>query len=82
MLLVQFKYIKIHQQEIPSTNRIVLEFFCMFLYTDYLSNLHKKFRIAFTYDTNVNYQIWNLCYYLFWSYADNTPKHAQTENKG
>ena len=31
----------------------VLELFCVTLYTDFLSNLYKKFQVAFTYDTNV-----------------------------
>ena len=37
--------------------RNVLELFCVFLYTDYLSNLHEKFQVASTYNTNVESHI-------------------------
>ena len=44
-------------QEIPSIARNVLELFCVPLYREVLSDLHKKFQVAPTYDTKVNYQI-------------------------
>ena len=50
---MQSKDIKIQLQEIPSMGRNVLEFFCVPLYTDYLSHLHKKFQAASIHDTNV-----------------------------
>ena len=31
--------------------------FCVILYIDYLTDLHKKFHVASIYDTNVKYQI-------------------------
>ena len=40
--LVQSKYIKTYQ--IPLIGHNVLEFFCAPLYTDYLSDHHKKFQ--------------------------------------
>ena len=49
------KYIKMYQQEIPFTGHNVLEFFRMPLHTYYLSDLHKKFQMAFTYITNIEY---------------------------
>ena len=58
LYLVQSSYTKIHLQEIPSIGRNVLEFFCAYLYTQFLSDLYKKkFQVASTYDTNVEYQI-------------------------
>ena len=44
-----------HLQEIPSVGRNALEFVCVGvpLYTDYLSDLHKKFHVACTYDRMV-----------------------------
>ena len=43
--------------EIPPIGRNVLEFFCVPLYTDFFSDLYKKFQEASTYDTNVEYQL-------------------------
>ena len=37
--------------------RNVLEFFCVPLYTEFLSDLYKKFQVASVHDTNVEYQI-------------------------
>ena len=48
----------------------VFEFFCVSLCTDYLSDLHTKFQISYTYDANIQYQIWRICYNLFLRYAD------------
>ena len=53
----------------------VLEFFCVPLYTDYLSDLHRKFQIASSYDTDLKYQICTFCHCLFFSYVDNTHSH-------
>ena len=58
------------RQEILFIGRNILEFFCVPLYTNYWSNLYKKFQVASTHDTNVEYQIWSLYYHLFLSYAD------------
>ena len=55
--LVQSKYIKMCEQEIPSIDRGVFEFFCVPLYTHYFSDLYKKFQVAFSYDTQVEHQI-------------------------
>ena len=55
--LPQFKYAKIHYHEIPSIGLNLLEFFCVLLYTEFLSDLHKKFQIASLQDRNVEYQI-------------------------
>ena len=50
--LKQSKYTKIHKQEIPTIGHNVFEFFCVCLYTEFLSDLYKKFQVASTYDTN------------------------------
>ena len=39
------------------------------LYTGYLSDLHKKFQVASTYDKNAEFQIWSFCHNLFFSFA-------------
>ena len=54
LYLVQSKYAKIHKQEIPSIGRNVLEFFCVPLSTNCVSDFHKKFQVTSTYDTNVD----------------------------
>ena len=51
-----------HEEEIPSSGYNVLEFFCV---PDYLSDLRKKFQVASTYDTKIEYHIWNFCDNLF-----------------
>ena len=51
------KYIEMHQQEIPSIGRKVLELFRVFLYTDYFIDRRKKFQVTFAYDGKVKYQI-------------------------
>ena len=49
---VQSKYIKMHQQKSLSIlGRNVLHFFWVLLYIDYLSNLHKKFKVASMHNT-------------------------------
>ena len=72
--IVQSKSIKI--QEIPPIGRNACDFFCVLLYPDYLSDLHKMFQAISTYDTDVEYRIWNFCCHLFLSFADNT--HRET----
>ena len=71
--LVHSRYFKMHQQEILSIGRNVLEYFWVLLYTDYLSYLHKKFHVASIYDytTHADYQILSFCRDLSLSYADN-----------
>ena len=66
------KYFKMHLQETLATGLNVLEFFCVTLYTDYLSNLHKNFQTSSACNTNIECQIWSFCYNLFLSYAVNT----------
>ena len=53
LFLVQTKCIKIHEQEILTKSRNVIELFCVPLYTDYLIHLHKKFQVLPAYDANV-----------------------------
>ena len=53
LYLPQSKYAKIHFHEVPSIGLNVLEFSCVPLYTEFLSDLNKKFQVASTYDTNV-----------------------------
>ena len=53
----------------------------MLLYTYYLSDIHKKFQIASTCDTNRSYQIWNFFYNLFWIYSDNRHTQRLTDKK-
>ena len=43
--------------EIPSVGRNVIEFFCVPLYAEFLSDLYKKFQVAAIYDRNVEYEI-------------------------
>ena len=57
LYLPQSKYKKIHYREISSIRLSVLEFFCVPLYTEFLSDLYEKFQVASVYDTNVKYQI-------------------------
>ena len=66
---VQSKYIKRLSQECPLLGRHPFGFFCIPLYINYLSVLHKKLQVASTYYINVECQIWCFCY------ADN--KHTQ-----
>ena len=70
LYLMQSKYIKMHLQEIPSIG--VLEFFCAPLYTDNLSDFHKKIQVEYTYDTNVKHESWRFCYNIYFSYDDNS----------
>ena len=49
--------IKMPYQGIPFVERNLSEFYCVFQYTDKLSDLHKKFEVASTYDVNERYQI-------------------------
>ena len=48
------------------------------LYTEFSSNLYRKFQVAFVHDPNVECQIWRICCNLFLSYADNRNKHTRT----
>ena len=57
IILAQSKYTNIHQQENPSIGCNALQFFCVPLYTEFLSDLYKKFQVASTYYTIVEYQI-------------------------
>ena len=53
LYLEQSKYTKIQEQKSPSIDHNVLEFCCVLLYTDNLSDLYKE---TSTYHTNVKYQ--------------------------
>ena len=59
--------------------RNALEFFCVHLYGEFLFNLPKKFRVAFTYDVNIEFQILNFSFDLFLRYADNSHTHRHTQ---
>ena len=76
---MQPKYIKCAKHVIPSIDHNVLEFFCVPLYADYSSDLHKKFQVASVYDTNIEYQILCFCCSLFLGYADN--RHTDTQTR-
>ena len=51
----QSKYKKIHYREISSIGLSVLEFFCVPLYTEFLSDLYKNFQVASVHDTTVEF---------------------------
>ena len=42
----------------------------MTLYTGYLTDLYKQFQVLPADNTNVENQMYNFCYNLFWKYAD------------
>ncbi len=67
-----------YSQEIPPIDRNVFELFCVSLYTDYESDLYKKFQVASPYHVHSEYQVWSSYYYLFLSYADNRHTDTQT----
>ena len=75
----QSMYKKIYQNKISSMGLNVLEFFCVSLYTEFLSDLYIKFQVASIHDTNVEYQIWCFCCILFLSYANNRHTETRTE---
>ena len=79
LCFIQPKFTKIQWQEIYFIGWNVLEFFCIPLYTAYLSDLHKKFQISSTHDTKVEYKIWSLYYNLFLSYAGKTHTHTHED---
>ena len=49
LCLVQSKYVRMHKKGILSIGHKVFEFFCMPVYTDGLSDLHKKFQTVSIY---------------------------------
>ena len=57
LYLVQSKYAKIQQQEVPSIGLNVLKFFSVPIYTEFLFDLYKKFQVASINNANVKYQI-------------------------
>ena len=69
LYLLPSKYIKMHQEGILSIGRKVLEFSCVPLYTEFLSDLYEKFQVSSLYDANVECQIRSLCYSSFLSYS-------------
>ena len=52
---MQSKYAKMNLQEIPFIDRNVLEFFCVLLYSEFISNLHENVQVAYKKDTNAEY---------------------------
>ena len=55
--LKQSKQVKMRKNEIPPLYHIALEFFCLSLYTDCLSDLRKMFQGASSYDAYLKYQM-------------------------
>ena len=56
----------------------MLELFCVFLYTDFLSNLHKKFQGESTYGTIIDCKL-AVSAILFFNYADNLHAHIYSQ---
>ena len=56
----------------------MLEFFCVPLYIEFLSDLHEKFQVASIYDTNIECKIWNFCCNLFLRCAEIRRTHKPT----
>ena len=54
LCFLQYKYTKMPWKEISSTGCNVLEYFCVALSTDYVSDLREKSHAACTYDTNAD----------------------------
>ena len=68
---------------------LILEYFCVSLYTDYFSILHKKFHGKCQNKNaykkvirNVKTQIWSHWYNLFLCHADNTHKNVRRQTNG
>ena len=61
--LVQSKYIIMDWKKISPTGKF--KFFVFTCTKTNLFDLHRKFQVAFTYDTNVECVIWSLYYNLF-----------------
>ena len=57
LYLMLSKCNKFHLKKIPPIGRNLLELFCMPQYTEFLSDLYKKFQVVSTNDTNVECQI-------------------------
>ena len=55
LYLVISEYNKMHSQKISRIVCNALEFICVPLYTEYLSDFHKKFQMESGFDTNVEY---------------------------
>ena len=66
---MQCKYFKMCLEEISSMAIMFFRFLLCAL-TNNLSDYHEKYPVLSTDDINVEYQILNLCYNLFFSYAD------------
>ena len=56
LYLVQSKCSKMHQEEILSIGLNVLEFLCVSLYTEFLSDFNEMFQVESTCDKNEEYQ--------------------------
>ena len=64
---MQSKYTRKDWQEIELLDHSAcVIFFYVPLYKDYLPDVHKEFQEASTHDTDVEHQIRNFCYNLFW----------------
>ena len=85
LYIAQSKCRKIHWHQISTIGLNVLWFFCVPLFTEFLSDVYEKFQVASNYDTNVEFQIWRFHCNLFLSYADNrhrdTHTHTHTDQK-
>ena len=79
---LQSKCNRILYQEILSIDRNVSELVCVTLYTDSLSDVHKMFQVASTYDTNVEYKICNFRWNLFLSHVNSRQTNTQTKKYG
>ena len=78
---ITFIAVQIH--EILSVDLAALKLFSVPLYSEFLSDLHKKFQEASTYNINLECQIWRFFCNLCLSYAYNryTYKHANQKLK-
>ena len=74
LYLPQSKCTKFHKEEIPSISRNVLEFFCVPLYKEFLSDLCTKFQVASIYDKNIQWKIRR-----FWCNFCNRHTHIHTD---
>ena len=72
-----YVYRSLSTRKFSNTKFRPLEFFCVSLYIEFLSDLHEKFQVASVNDVNVECQIWRFCCNLFLNYADNRHTHLQ-----
>ena len=76
---MQSTFTKISYQEISSIGRNLLEFFCITLYIEFMSDLHEKSKVALH---TMQCRIPNLKFlWLFLSYANNKFTGAYTHTQ-